>query len=66
MRSNYKWGWQINQEGFQALPADRLTREENDKRQYVDRFLAPSVEEAECGWYGITYCVCENARGDHR
>ncbi len=54
----YNWGWQIRDAGFLALPVDKLTPGEIDKLQYVNQFLDPSVHEAKCGWYGISYCVC--------
>ena len=55
----YKWGWQIGQDGFMALTSDHMTMEEIEKRWYVSKFLDPSVHEANCGWYGICYAVCD-------
>lgn len=59
MKASYMWGWQIGKMGFSALTSDHLTKDELDKRQYVNQFLDPSVHEAKCGWYGIAYCVCD-------
>ena len=59
MKASYKWGWQISQMGFFAMTPYHFTRDEIDKRNYVHEFLSPSVREAECGWYGLNYCVCD-------
>ena len=65
MKSSYKWGWQIIQQGYLSLTTDQLTPEEIDKRWYVAQFLYPSVHEAGCGWHGVSYCVCDG-NGDRR
>lgn len=53
------WGWQIYDMGYRALPYDKLTDEEKDKSRYVHEFLDKCVLEANCGWDGIVYCVCD-------
>ena len=58
MRATYVWGWQLPK-GLLALPTNKLTREELDKRRYVHEFLHPSVSEANCGWHSIAYAVCD-------
>lgn len=65
MKRSYKWGWQISQEGFLAITRNHMTREELDKRYYVNEFLNASVHEAKCGWYGICYAVCD-INGENR
>lgn len=59
MKASYKWGWQINRDGFKAVDWCSLTYEEVMKKAYVNDFLSPAVHEAECGWYGLAYAVCE-------
>lgn len=65
MKSSYRWGWQISSEGFKVLTGDHLTMEEVDKRAYVHAFLSPSVNKAQCGWYGLNYCVAD-INGENR
>ena len=64
MKASYVWGWQIDPE-FKALTWDKLTYEEVCKKRYVNDLLSLSVNKAECGWYGVCYCVCE-ANGANR
>ena len=59
MKRNYKYGWEISREGFKAITMAYFTMEETYKSVYVSRYLHPSVHEANCGWYGISYCVCD-------
>lgn len=66
MRANYAWGWQISDMGYKALTGYHMTPEELDKRHYVNDFLDPSVREAQCGWYGICYAVCDINGEDRR
>lgn len=66
MKASYSWGWQISQMGFKALTYDHMTAEELDKRYYVHQYLDPSVNKANCGWYGVVYCVCDIDGEDRR
>lgn len=66
MKASYQWGWQISEMGFKAITADHLTPEELHKRWYVLHFLDPSVDNADCGWHGIDYCVCDIDGNDRR
>ncbi|MBO5740719.1 MAG: hypothetical protein J6R54_01885 [Bacteroidaceae bacterium] len=59
MKRAYKWGWQISKEGFRAIASNHMTMEEINKRWYVHQFLDPSVHEANCGWHGLNYFVCD-------
>lgn len=59
MRASYRWGWQIANDGFTALSAAQFTDNERNKAQYVNEYLDASVNKANCGWYGVSYCVCE-------
>lgn len=52
--------------GYKALTGYHMTPEELDKRNYVNNFLDPSVREAQCGWYGISYAVCDINGEDRR
>ena len=65
MKASYMWGWQTSKMGFKALDGYHMTSEELDKRWYVHEYLDPSVSEANCGWYGIAYCVCD-INGENR
>ena len=62
--SYYKWGWQVSELGYMALPDGELTMEERIKKAYVNSYLDASVREAYCGWNGVAYCVASN--GDDR
>ena len=59
MTRSYKWGWQISDMGYKGISPNCLTHTEIDKMGYVNQYLAPSVEQARCGWAGIAYCVCD-------
>lgn len=65
MKATYRWGWQVSNEGFLALTTNYMTRDEVEKRWYVNEFLSPCVEKANCGWHGISYCVCD-INGENR
>lgn len=45
--------------GYKAITTDHMTKVELDKRWYVSQYLDPSVKEADCGWHGVAYCVCD-------
>lgn len=65
MNRNYYYGWQLSEMGYSALTYDHMTDEEQEKRIYVNNLLDPSVHGADCGWYGVCYCVCD-INGENR
>ena len=67
MKASYAWGWQILDMGFTATVDPRdMTEEEKKKRNYVHEFLSPSVQAAECGWHGISYCIATIGEEERR
>lgn len=48
------------------LTDNYLSMEEHIKRCYVHEWLSPSVNKAQCGWYGLNYCVADINGEDRR
>lgn len=59
--ATYKWA--LDMRGFKEIPFSEYSKEQTEKREYVEKYLSPSVQHSRCGWHHVVYCVLENEYG---
>lgn len=60
---SYLWKWQLDEMGFNEIPFADYTEWQNKVRNYVEKYLSPSIENANCGWNHCVFYVLENQHG---
>ena len=59
--ATYKWA--LDQRGYKAIPLNEYSKEQTEKRNYVEQYLSPSVQHSRCGWDHVGYEIMENEWG---
>ena len=60
--SNYTWKWDLDEKGFVEVPFNELNEVQFRKLDYVQKYLSPSIQKANCGWNHAVYHVLKNER----
>ncbi len=61
---SYTYDWEIKDSGYTELPLEAYSDWKKKARDYVEKYLSPSVEHAKCGWSGCEYHLFKNPFGD--
>jgi hypothetical protein len=57
---SYTWKWQLDERGYSEVPFKDYTEWQSKVNDYVEKYLSPSIENANCGWDHCVYYVLKN------
>lgn len=59
----YTWNWEIKERELKEITVEDYTECERGKKEYVEKYLSPSIVAAKCGWDGVEYRIFKDKNG---